>query len=230
MSVVSVDQVHQLCYYLAAKQLSGFPSPNEFNQYIQLANVDLFNYYNDEREKMLLKVKSGESLFVPQPLSDFVVENFLMTTTSVSFTPPYLSASIPANYAYDISFTTAVNSIQTTITKVDYQKWNTCLNSTIDGPTNSYPVYKELAGLMTIAPGTLPNPLYLEYYRYPNTPVWAYTVLNGQPIYNPTGSVDFEFEETELYRLTSRVLKYMGISIRDTELEQIADQMVNTAS
>jgi hypothetical protein len=227
---VPVDLVHQLSYYICAKQLTAFPSPAEWGQYAIFGNIDLFNYYNDERAKQLLKVKSGESLFEPPILSNFIIPDYPMVSASVFGFPPYLSPSIPNDYAYDIAIKTPINGVNKTITKIDNTKLETCLNSTIDNPTNVYPIYVEYANNFKIYPYTIPGPVTMEYYRYPATPIWNYTVVNGVPTYNPIGSVDFEWDLSEIVRLTQRILSYMSISIRDVDVLQYSEQMIKEAS
>lgn len=220
--MISVDYIHQLTYNIAAKQLQSFPSPADWNNYAEQANIDLFNYYNDEREKMLLKVKSGEALFAPPVLSTFVVNEYPMS-------PSVMSPSLPDNYAYDIAFKTPVNGINKTILKVDYSKLESYLNSTIDPPTASTPIYVELSDSLVLYP-TINYPTYLTYYRYPTTPIWNYTVVGGSPVYTSVGSVDFEWDQTEINRLAMRILISMGLSIRDDQLLQAVEQMTIQAS
>lgn len=215
--MVNVNDVYLLVYAIAAKQAQAFPSPQNFNQYAQLANIDLYNYYQDERQKMLLKVKAGQTLYAPQVLTTFVAETLL--------SPSVQSPSLPADYVYDISMRT--NGF-TNVKKVDYDKVNTYVDSTIDEPTQANPIYVEYASAITTYP-TLNTPTYLTYYKYPATPVWGYT-LSPRPTYDANSSVNFAWKETEMLRLSARILKYMGISIRDTELEQQAQELNLTAS
>ncbi len=214
---ININSVKELVYAIAAKQQQAFPSPQNFNQYAQLANIDLYNYYQDERQKMLLKVKAGQTLYAPQVLTTFVAETLL--------SPSVQSPSLPADYVYDISMRTNgfVN-----VKKVDYDKVNTYVDSTIDEPTQANPIYVEYASAITTYP-TLNTPTYLTYYKYPITPVWGYT-LSPRPTYDPNTSTNFDWRETEFLRLSARILKYMSISIRDQELEQQAQQLNLTAS
>lgn len=211
--------VYRLSYAVAAKQQTAFPSPADFNLYAQLANVDLYNYYNDEREKLLLKVKSGEQIYIPNTLNDFVV------TASV----PVIggNAGFPANYEYWLSLTSP--SAQADILKVDYSKLGNYLNSTIDNPTYDFPIFVEYSDYFGIHPPDIPY-IGLTYLQAPNTVIWAYDVVNGRPVYNSLNSVNFLWSDTELYRITSRVLFYMGLSIRDDILERTAQEMIQTAS
>lgn len=218
--MVSIDSVHQLTYFIAAKQLTAFPSPNEFNSYANLAAMDLYNYYNDERIKLLLKVKAGEELYVPPVLVDFVV--------SASLPPvmPLGTFTLPDDYEYWLAVTTP--SCQADAHKVDYDKLTTYLNSTVDNPTTEFPIFVEYPDTIQVYPN--PAGVNLTYLRVPRTVFWNYTVVDLVPVYNPVGSVDFDFDETELLRLVSRILGYMGTSIRDTELAQYAQQMTQGAS
>jgi hypothetical protein len=220
--MININDVKVLSYDLAAKQERAFPSPDEFNSYANLASLDLFNYYNDERNKMLLRVKSGESLKIPQVLNNFVLNDVSLTLTSGS-------ASVPSNYAYDLAFKTPVNSVNKTIIKVDFDKVESYLNSTIDPPTATNPIFIETANNFQIYPTTI-TPALLTYLKYPDTVVWGYSMATGRPVYDPTTSVNFEWPESELFRLTARILGYMGISIRDSELERYAQQQTQIAS
>ena len=228
---VGIDQIHQLSYYIAAKQLTGYPSPAEWNSYAQLANIDLFNYYNDERDRLLLEVKSGQNLFVPEPLSNFIVQDYPMSSTSVNSYPPYLSPSLPADYFFSLAVKfQALNGSYNDVNRVQYQKLQNTLQSTIDNPTTTYPIFVEYSNNINIYPYNTPTPIVMTYIRYPVTPVWNYTIINGVPTYTSVGSVDFEFDSSETFRLLARILNYMGISIRDNELEQYAQQMTQIAS
>lgn len=214
---ININSVKELCYDLAAKQQQAFPSPAEFNAYCNLAQNDLFNYYNDEREKMLLKVKAGQTLFMPSTLTAFI-EN------KVALSAPSGTVTAPSGYIYDQSLTTPEDI---NIKKVDNERLPAYLNSTIDNPTADNPIYVELSNTFQVYPTI--SPVLLTYLRMPNPVLWAYT-LSPRPTYDPTNSIDFEWLPTEATRLISRILMYMGVSIRDNELVQIAEQMKITAS
>lgn len=218
---ISTNLVKTLVYDLAAKQQFAFPSPQDFDNYGNLSQNDLYNYYNDEREKMLLKVKAGQTLFMPSPLTEFMVYQESYTSASGFFTAA-------SGYVYDQALSTLGDVI---ITKTDSERLPAYLNSTIDLPTVSNPVYVELANnSFQIYPNNVNLPVKLTYLRRPRDIHWGYTLVNNRPVYNPLTTVDFEFPYTELLRLVSRILKYMGISIADDVLAQQAQQMIQGAS
>lgn len=218
MAGIGIDFVHQITYNIAAKQSAAFPSPANFNNYANLANTDLYNYYNDERAKLLFKVKAGETLQIPSSLSPFVVNEATLTNNGGVIAQP-------VNYRYDLDMT--ANGVD--VKKVDFDRRTVYLNSTIDQPSAEFPIYLETGSSFLVYPPDT-DPCLLTYLKDPNEVKWAYTLVNNRPVYDPTPSVDFEWGMPELIRLTSRVLVYMGLSIRDEVLQQEANRMEVTAS
>lgn len=216
---ININYVKVLVYDLAAKQQNAFPSPQDFTNYCNLAQSDLFNYYNDEREKQLLKVKAGQTIFMPSTLSTFIVNQQALTGAS-----GFILA--PSGYIYDQTMSTSGDII---MTKTDNERLSAYLNSTIDLPTTTAPIYVELNNSFQVYPKSI-SAVKLSYIRKPNDVLWAYTLVNNRPVYNPSASIDFEWQSTEVLRLVSRILKLMGISIRDSELESAAQQMTIQAS
>jgi len=47
----------------------------------------------------------------------------------------------------------------------------------------------------------------VTYLKKPQTPVWAYTIVNGEPVYNPTGSVHLEWSGLLLDAIVARMVK-----------------------
>lgn len=218
---ISINFVKMLVYDLAAKQQNSFPSPQDFDNYANLSQNDLYNFYNDEREKMLLKVKAGQTLFMPSPLTTFMVYQEPYTSASGYFTAP-------SGYIYDQALTTAGDIV---ITKTDSERLPSYLNSTIDMPTVDDPIYVELPNnSFQVYPNNVNLPLKFTYLRRPNDVHWGYTLVNNRPVYDPNTTVDFEWQTTELLRLVSRILKYMGVSIADEVLAQQAQLMTQQAS
>lgn len=219
MPVVSINDVYNLAYSVASKQGYGFPSPKDFNAYANLANIDLYNYYNDELNKQLLRVKNGETIYMPEVLTNFIVNALPLTFVGNS-------ASLPNNYVSAIAMTLAPASGK--IDRIDPSKLPDRLKSTFDAPTAANPIYVETPDDMQTYP-TIPT-AYLTYYQAPPPVLWNYSMATGRPVYTSVGSIDFTWDSTELLRLTSRVLQLMGLSIRDTELTQYANQMIKEAS
>jgi len=63
-----------------------------------------------------------------------------------------------------------------------------------------------------------------NYVDKPIKASWAYTVVNGEALYNSTSAVDFELHDSEETELVLKILELSGISIEDPQLYQLAAQ------
>jgi hypothetical protein len=143
----------------------------------------------------------------------------------VSTTILLLSANIftvfPQDYAvYDKSI---VNEVE----RVSHNKITLLTNSLLTAPSDTYPAYTQEASLMTIYPETVSKQgqILSQYIRYPKSPKWTYvTLLNGEPAFDQSQPdyQDFEVPLEDEYRLIQKILQYVGISIRETEVYQFA--------
>jgi hypothetical protein len=300
--MVNIDELHQITFAISAKSRAAFPSPDEWNNFANYANIDLFNQYNDIRKAALLKNKEGHTLNMPSSLKVFVVNEAPITfTTGVG--------NIPTDQSTNLQLT--VNGYP--VKKVDYNRREAYLKSTIDAPTLIAPIYCETGTSLLIYPTTITNGL-LTYLKTPTTVKWAYvlrsiltmntlvpgtgytntgaytnvpliggtgsgatadfaiiggvvssvninqggkgytagdlltastanlggtgsgftikvaTISANRPVYDSVNSVNSEFQNEEKVKLASRILAYMGLQVRDQQIEQAALLMTKQAS
>lgn len=104
----------------------------------------------------------------------------------------------------------------------------TMLNSSLlTAPNNIFPSYTLEASSIKIFPNTMSyyGQLQAVYFRHPVAPKWTYvTLTNGEPSFNQTASdyQDFELPPEDIYKLVTIILRYCGMSIRETEVTQYA--------
>lgn len=102
------------------------------------------------------------------------------------------------------------------------------LNDYITKPSFEYPICTYLNGQIVVNP-TGVDRITLIYVREPVKPKWNYTVnASDQPVYNPTGSVDFEFPKIEWEQICNRIVKYWAVNLREGELYQSVDKAIQT--
>ena len=58
----------------------------------------------------------------------------------------------------------------------------------------------------------------LTYIRYPQKPVWNYTIIGGIPVYNPVGSQDIELPQICADEMAVTIMDRIGIVIREPGL------------
>jgi len=109
--------------------------------------------------------------------------------------------------------------------KVINNKLTLLVNSNLTQPTIEFPVYGLQGTELTFYPATISNKGQVQatYFRYPKVPKWTYiTLANGEPIFDQSQSdyQDFELPPEDEYKLVTKILEYVGISIRETEVTQ----------
>jgi hypothetical protein len=100
-------------------------------------------------------------------------------------------------------------------------------NSLLTSPSIQYPAYVQYGDTMKVYPVSI-NSLGMvqaTYFRYPKAPKWTYvTLVNGEPSFDQTqvDYQDFELPEEDEVKLVVKILKYSGLSIRETDIASYA--------
>jgi len=219
--MIEINEVFENVQSLAQKAKHGTIRVADFIKYANLASMDLFNEkLGPERDyyklgKAIPKTGPGMNKMVDQALKPYLVD-------SVPIALVGNIGTLPTNCEYVDDISTASDSLKW----VPNNKIKSYLNSSIDVPTMEYPIYTDLNGQVKVYPTM--TTIYLTYYKTPETVDWKYTLVNNRPVYNPTGSVNFSWHPTQKLELITRILGYVGITIRDTELINYSEQQENT--
>ena len=101
------------------------------------------------------------------------------------------------------------------------------LLSPLTQPNEKFPLYLYEDEKLYLYPSTIQNGVTVSYLRKPNNVVWNYTTgAQGQYVYSPTSSQDFELDVSEQIEIITRVLAYSGVIIQDPSIIQVASQAV----
>ena len=108
--------------------------------------------------------------------------------------------------------------------------------SQLTKPSTSWPVYLYENNKLFVKPTDIISKITVDFIRKPKDVIWGFDVGGlGQYIYNdqvfnaataPTGSIDFEIQDSEQTEVILRILMYAGIVIRDPQIIQAAAQQV----
>ena len=128
---------------------------------------------------------------------------------------------LAAGNAYAIFSSSTTNQAE----KVINNKLGLLINSNLTKPTIEFPVYGLQGEELTFYPTTISNKgqVLATYFRYPKPPKWTYiTLANGEPIFDQSQNdyQDFELPLEDEYKLVTKILEYVGISIREIEVSQ----------
>lgn len=206
---VSINTFKNYCDYLINKEQSGASyTINQFN--ILCSAAQLVPYKQDYETYS----KTG------------VASNFLKTFLSVGetviqTTPTNKIIPYPTDFEYVGALRYYYNNTQYKASYIDNNQIADVLRpNSLIGVTPDFNKYTYGDdGLIVYGDN---NTWYLDYFKTPTPPIWNYTIVNNQPVYNPVGSVDFAFEYYSMNLVAGVFLGMIGINLQEPILEKFA--------
>lgn len=231
--MISINQTRNLVLFLLNKSNRGYCAVDKFNSFCQLAQLsifeDLFTQYNQFLNKENRRQTGTEYANLPKNLRE-QIDIFAEYTTQSNFT--YDSANdvwkFIGNNLYRAENLSLVNSVskKVDIDEVQKRELNVMQNSPLTTPSLTFPVYTRIGSDFRVFP-IIPTPSYVElfYIRTPKNPRWTFNLVQGNPQYNGSASdlQDIELHISLYNTFVVKVLGYAGLSIREQEVEQIAN-------
>lgn len=234
-----INSVRNTVLSVLNKNNYGYISPSDFNLYAKQAQMEVFEEYFSQYNKIINMENARMSGTAYADLGKVIAEaiEVFSQTSSLSQVSPatnryYLPSLITTGYdyyminkvlCYDASGMTRV--LKGEAEKVSHSKITMLNSSLLTAPTETYPAYIQEGGIMTVYPDTinLPNEVDAQYFRYPKDPKWTYiTLVNGEPSFDQSqlDYQDFEVPTEDEYKLVIKILQYSGMSIREGEVVQ----------
>lgn len=212
-----INKIYSLVLFISNNELRGNVTPNEFNQALYDAIVEIYEEYLFEINRMVNRLNRGLVNNDFSNLTEYYREKirYYLKDGTIS----YLNGSyvLPSDLRYldgvfllDIEFEPTANSRQFKLCK-KYPEL------TLD---NEFPVYLQKGKSIEVLPITIVDDLDVNYLRNPLVPKWTYTVVDGTEIFNPSANdfQDVDIHESEFSNLTKRVLLKIGINLKDADL------------
>lgn len=231
---MDINEIYLSANAIANKYLSGAISPEEFNRFAAIVSNDLF------KTKVGIPEEYQPGLPLPRQawqvsykISDDVKHLIVETDISKNATnffpyPGTYAAFSSMKYGY-ISSHCDSELTWTRVEVVTDGELSIRLESKLLPPTHRHPIGAYYNDGFKVFPTDITS-IRLTYLRYPTTPNWNFTLVNDQPVYNPTGSVNFDFPVTLHSDIVIRICRYMGINLREEELLQAALQRQNSGT
>ncbi len=213
-----INSVRNTVLAVANKQNFGYITPSDFNLYAKQAQLDIFeNYfyrYNEWNVKQNARVSGSGYADIVKNLEE-VIDKFSSSNTPSDSSAPVFP--LPTDYYL-------INVVKYSSKEVEKVSQNKILNLTsshLTAPTTTFPAYVMDGSNITVYPSTISTGVSIQYIRKPLDPKWTYATLSaGEPVFNQSASdyQDFELPETDEPTLVNKILKYAGISIRETDV------------
>ena len=220
---LSVDYLYRYALALIRKNQSSSLSSTEFGYFWNDAQNaymgDLLGRFQNRNNG-----KSGNNTGIIQNAE-------ILTLLSPFTTPNTLSVSAgqankPANFIRGLAL--RVNDHE--VYMINKGQIQSVLNSVIDPPSISENTYygTEYEGYYKIWPSTVTS-LDLDYIRKPAQVIWNFSFDgNNRQVYDPTGSVQSEWDLLSDMEITKRMLKGLGVSFSSQDFAGFGQSVINS--
>ena len=249
--MISVDSVYQTVLALANKEQRGYITPQEFNLFANLAQMDIFKQYFHDLDQARRRVSNdtGYSDMVTateEKISMFEKQNQVVSVVdgfgnfNIMNDIPLSSATFQSEF-YKLTkvsvFFENHNNTTHLAEEVQLKEIARYVNSPlVHSSFKSSPIYalssensNDYNGLkIQVFPHPVPgDEVTISYIRKPDPPNWTYVINNDSALFNPNpvaGFRDFELHPSEESILVLKILQLAGINIKDGSLVQLASQ------
>ena len=217
---MTIDELYKFVQFVANKEQRGFIKPSEFNLLAERAQLDI------------IKDRYGKSGANPQapptPLTRSVMDDLAPVIEKATITYDASGTndafSYPTDYLYFVRMTLAAKNVEI----INHDQLGARLSSSLVAPSADYPIavmIDEGFEIYSSASEDTSGTVVLTYAKVPPKPFWAYVISNGTYIYSSTMSENQQLTlpESTHSEIASRMLSYIGISLRDQEALQYGE-------
>jgi len=219
---MNVNDMYRICQFAVNKAQNGYLTPSEFNLTINQAQVSYQDYLLGEFQQYQYgrpqaRINYSQNQNIRQRLTPLLVETTL-TINNTTGQSPY-----PPDYVQtDTVMTSSFNRVR----YVQQDALYSFYNSQID-PIATNPIYLLEPTGFQFYPVTLGSAI-LTYVKDAPEIVWAYTTVNGRPVYSSGTSVQPVWDNVDLLEIIARALKLIGLNLQDGQVQQYANQVTQT--
>lgn len=201
-------------------QAFGYLTPEEFNREIKQAQMDEIS---EQRLRYEMGTISSDNLD-----SLKITANVGVNTSGVMTKPADYLFFDSAQYV--VFYTDSKGIQKQTIVPIEPVTTNQeadRVSSELNPPNRYFPICVLKDTTIQFHPQTLGN-VKLNYLKLPPDPVWGYTTVSGQPVYNSGTSVNVVLPFQLIPNLIRRVCTQLGIQVRQADIVQIMEQQQQT--
>lgn len=214
-----INEVYTTVLQILNKDSRGYVTPQEFNNYAELAQLsifeDLFHEYSRALVKQNNRLYHSEYSDIPAHIRE-VIDIFTKEVNMVLVNGFHL---IPDDTFYRLIQIIANNIEVEEVSKMEIRR---LLRNELTQPTIQYPCFIKIDDKYKLYPSNVTNVL-TTYIRKPKAPKWTFLTVGNNPLYNPSALdfQDFELPYSLYDKLLTKILSYCGVQIREPEILQL---------
>ena len=229
--MVNIDTVYQRVLALANKEQRGYITPQEFNLFANQAQMDIFEQYFYDINQFL-RVPGNNTAYadmvnlLEEKISFFEKSNATVGGGNTLPNDLYKLQQVlwsevgqgNNNKTYEVEY-------------VDKKTYRQMVHVPLIKPNDKKLVYtRNSNAISVIGKNVKTTNITCNYIAKPKNPNWTYVVVDKKALYNANASdhQHFELHGSEQTELVTRVLALAGITLKDTNLYQIASNQTNS--
>lgn len=217
---VNINTVYLRVLAIANKEQRGYLTPQEFNTLANQAQLDIFEqYFYDLNQFLRLPgndtIHADAADMLEEKIEKFSIVNAPATNSNLDVLNVYRLGAVFARSSTNnlVEYNEAQH--------MSHSELRQYLTSPLTAPTKRRPLYT-IANNSIVMYGDGIDGTNINYIRKPVDVYWGYIIVNGEALYNPTTTTNFELHASEETELVFKILALAGVVIRDPQLYQIA--------
>lgn len=214
---MTIDESYRLIQFIANKNQRGSIKPADFNMLAPIAQMSVIN----DRIGNVKKYNPHD----PVPEYGWGMNEKTREELRGILNPPLdipLTigvGNIPTNFLYvDSIHVIATGKI---VQVVPQEEFRVLANSIIKPPSADYPFCTLNTSTISVNPTSIVS-VRMSYLKTPTTPVWIFTETAGEPVFVPTGSVNFELSPLVHFEICAKILQMIGVNLGDGDVTAFA--------
>lgn len=210
--MINVDLVYKLTHRLLNdNQITDRYPVEDWNRYAILAQLEIV--------RKLRGLFESTSIISDNIAELKVKKQFNLTDGKLTKPDDYLYFSAPLTRVWYKDGQGVQRTSQRPVDLVTDNELGDRLNSQFDAPSYQYPIVVDISDYLQFYPTDLTQ-AELMYIRVPKEPKWAYTDVDGEAVYDPVNSVDFELPQDMTDLLVVTICEYMGVNVKRGDMVQ----------
>lgn len=212
---MSIDDCYILLQTILNKQQNGNITPAQFNNMAPIAQISIINQELGNEQEYAPGQPIPRYGFGINQKSMENLRDIIQVPQSISFTAGIGTYPTDSLYLFNLNISGKIAR------PCEEDEGLILSQSQIKAPTTSFPWYYCVGNNIYILPSSIASGT-ISYVRTPAVPHWNYTVVNNKPVYNPSGSQDFEVGPLLHLKICQRMLQYFGLNLDLTQVTQFA--------
>lgn len=195
-----IKEIHDLINLLTAKGRTGYHSAEQIDLAVYTASKWLYDFYYS-----MLDSSNG----LHDSLRPFMTDPTVITLTNGQYI-------LPVDFMHGLGDITA-GALDAFVDVVDRAALAKRRDNSLVPPTIDNPICTYYQTYLQFYPIIITN-VKFAYLKLPVQPVYATTISNGREVYDDANSVDIEWNDIDITKVSTRALSVLGINLEDLKL------------